>query len=547
MVWVRGAGELWVMENGLVRRYEFRDPGAVKEVRIESGSIGDVPEPLREAMKQAFGELAASVQQQRAPGVGARPADDGSKLSADDGLDVPIAPDQAMKASGLDAESRRGLWTGSKDGVSVELRFGDDVSWRVNNGEGLGTAAATTLRVLPDVMARHLDVMVAHGKESWVTCGRVSRGAGGGLQVEIWPHTSAAPFLPRISGLELTKRPSEVPGVSREVVLLDSDVEGRLVWGETVNGLRAALVRVSPGSDAKPGTVIDLNVVVQNVSERSEPFRGESPVAGAVPKIVFADGTVKDAGQNILDILSAVHDVVLPPRHVVVMSLMSVLIGELGPDSRSADPNRSVGYSSGKLADGAVVAGLTASLSFGHGPANAWKGTMMSGALSLEADRPEQKTSVLDASAEAQLEWGEAVNGLRGALIIRSPGTGKPEGIYLAVQNVADAPLRFVDEVRDERLRALYLGDAKGVKAVLSNAEPTMTDVTIEPRGVVYLNMMLRDASAEIAAVLIGGIRKDSRERWHAALELRDVPDGAWKGKLTTGETSGAVREGGRR
>jgi hypothetical protein len=194
-----------------------------------------------------------------------------------------------------------------------------------------------------------------------------------------------------------------------------------------------------------------------------------------------------------------------------------------------------------------VVAGLTASLSFGHGPANAWKGTLMSGTLSLEADRSEQKASVLDPSTEAQLDWGEAVNGLRGALIIRSPGPGKPEGIYLAVQNVSDAALRFVDEVRDERLRALYLGDAKGVKAVLSNAEPTMTDVTIEPRGVVYLNMMLRDASAEVAAVLIEGIRKDSLERWRGALELRDVPDGAWKGKLTTGETSGAVQEGGRR
>jgi hypothetical protein len=171
----------------------------------------------------------------------------------------------------------------------------------------------------------------------------------------------------------------------------------------------------------------------------------------------------------------------------------------------------------------------------------------MSGTLSLEADRPEQKTSVLDASTEAQLDWGEAVNGLRGALIIRSPGTGKPDGIYLAVQNVSDAPVRFVDEIRDERLRTLYLGDTKGVKAALSNAEPTMTDVTIEPRGVVYLNMMLRDASAEVAEVLIEGIRKDSLERWRGALELRDVPDGAWKGRLTTGETRGALREGGRR
>ena len=290
--------------------------------------------------------------------------------------------EKALKASGLDPESRRGVWTGSMDGVNVALRFGDDVSWRVNKGEGLGTAAATTLRVLPDVTATHLDVMVAHGKEGWVPCGRVSRGAGGGLRLEIWPHTSAAPFLPRISGLELTKRPAEIPGVSREAVLLDIDVEARLAWGEPVNGLRAALVRISPGGDVKPGTVIDLNVLVQNVSDQPVPFRGESPVAGAVPRIVLADGTVMDAGHNIADILSAVNDLVLPPRHVVVMTLMSMAIGEFGPDTRSADPNRSVGYSTGKLADGVVVAGVTASLTFGHGPANAWKGTLKTGQLS---------------------------------------------------------------------------------------------------------------------------------------------------------------------
>ena len=522
--WVRGAGELWVIEKDLVRRYDFRDPRAVKEVRFSPGSIGDVPEPLRGAMQEAFGELAVSgQQQQRAPGSGARRVVDWGKFPAYDELDRRFVPEKALelaakaeldgdevrslmfmilqgsvekavelqpllkdeqlkrkddeyhslalalaaydyslngnrealqflldqlangpagdvqaavpygfmdeweltmaahekhfargadgaagesyglfweqrrvlypeqlaryqekalKASGLDPESRRGVWTGSMDGVNVALRFGDDVSWRVNKGEGLGTAAATTLRVLPDVTATHLDVMVAHGKEGWVPCGRVSRGAGGGLQLEIWPHTSAAPFLPRISGLELTKRPAEIPGVSREAVLLDSDVEARLAWGEPVKGLRAALVRISPGGDVKPGTVIDLNVLVQNVSDQPVPFRGESPVAGAVPRIVLADGTVMDAGHNIADILSAVNDLVLPPRHVVVMTLMSMAIGEFGPDTRSADPNRSVGYSTGKLADGVVVAGVTASLTFGHGPANAWKGTLKTGQLS---------------------------------------------------------------------------------------------------------------------------------------------------------------------
>jgi hypothetical protein len=873
--WVRGAGELWVIEKELVRRYDFRDAGAVKEVRISPGSIGDVPEPLRGAMQQAFGELAASGQQQRAPAAGARRADDWGKFPAYDELDRRFVPqkalelaakaeldsdevrslmfmilqasvekagelqpllkdeqlkrkddeyhslalalaaydyslngnrealqflldqlangpagdvqaavpfgfideweltiaahekhfargadgaageayglfweqrsvlypeqfakyqEKALKASGLDPESRRGVWTGSKDGVSVALRFGDDVSWQIRNGEGFVTA---TLKVSPEVTGTTLNVMVAHGKESWETCGRVLRGAGGGLQLEIWPHTSAAPFLPRISGLELTKRPAEIPGVSREAVLLDSDVEARLAWGEPVKGLRAALVRISPGGDVKPGTVIDLNVLVQNVSDQPVPFRGESPVSGAAPRIVLADGTVKDAGHNIADILSAVNDLVLPPRHVLVMTLMSMAIGEFGPDTRSADPNRSVGYSTGKLADGAVVAGVTASLTFGHGPANAWKGTLSTAPLvmvasaqpggpafdvrkvfaaefggtpdsypqSLPFDRaelallagtkPEQRdrdevlqriafllkragaakdtgfrhllddatlrthavteaalkaydygvngnTKALDAllerlaatekgdvggmrigdvlayvdewersiplmekhvggdgegyefwhefwltraclfperyvqyysahpdcggrdpawlnrvsaepmvwgetldeATEAQLDWGEPVDGLRGAIMIRAPGAGKPEWITLVLQNVSDGQVRVADVRKDERLRTLVLSEGGKVLSAVTDDEPTMTDVALKPRAVVYLPLLNR-GGAEAAAAMIQGIRKDPQESWRAVLDVRDVPDGAWKGKLTTGETRGAVREGG--
>ena len=53
--------------------------------------------------------------------------------------------------------------------------------------------------------------------------------------------------------------------------------------------------------------------------------------------------------------------------------------------------------------------------------------------------------ATLAPAIEAQLDWGDAVNGLRGALISRSPGAGKPQGIYLAVQNVSDVPVHFAD------------------------------------------------------------------------------------------------------
>jgi len=61
IVWQPGAGELWVMQKGLVRKYNFADPAKVKETRYEPGSIEDVPEPLRDALRKVF-EVPAAPQ-----------------------------------------------------------------------------------------------------------------------------------------------------------------------------------------------------------------------------------------------------------------------------------------------------------------------------------------------------------------------------------------------------------------------------------------------------------------------------------------------------
>jgi hypothetical protein len=154
----------------------------------------------------------------------------------------------------------------------------------------------------------------------------------------------------------------------------------------------------------------------------------------------------------------------------------------------------------------------------------------------------------LDPATEAQLDWGEPVNGLRGALLIRSPGTGQPEGIYLVVQNVAETPVRFVDTIKSEKLRKLYVSDTKGILFVLSNGEPTQTDVVLQPREVAHLSMLLAESSDGERLhtdVMIEGLRKDSLQTWRAVLEIAHTQKGAWTGKLTTSETRGAVREGG--
>lgn len=145
---------------------------------------------------------------------------------------------------------------------------------------------------------------------------------------------------------------------------------------------------------------------------------------------------------------------------------------------------------------------------------------------------------------EAQLDWGDTVDGLRGAVVVRSPAAGEPPGIFLAVQNVAQTPLRFADTIAVERLRTMYVSASGRILFALTNGEPTKTDVTLEPREVVYLPMMPPAKSAEEKtpeAALIEGIRKDSLQTWKVVLEIQNAPEGAWKGRLTTAETRGAV------
>lgn len=150
----------------------------------------------------------------------------------------------------------------------------------------------------------------------------------------------------------------------------------------------------------------------------------------------------------------------------------------------------------------------------------------------------------LDPSAEAQLDWGEPVNGLRSAIVIRPTAPGAEQGIFLAVQNVSDKPLRFADTTGAKDLRKLYVSDTKDILFGLTSNEPTKTDATLQPREVAYLRLLEPTASAQkdVEPTMIEGLRKDSLQTWRAVLDIQNAPDGAWKGKLTTGETRGAVR-----
>jgi beta-lactamase regulating signal transducer with metallopeptidase domain len=154
-------------------------------------------------------------------------------------------------------------------------------------------------------------------------------------------------------------------------------------------------------------------------------------------------------------------------------------------------------------------------------------------------DTSVQSGNKIDLNTEAQLDWGETVNGLRAATIIH----GQPPAICLALQNVSQAPLRFTDTVQTEDLRNLILSDSKGILFVLTADEPTQIDVLLQPREVVYLRMMppVKEGEHSAESALIEGLRKDTLQSWEIALKIDSAPEGAWKGTLVTAPTRAAV------
>lgn len=63
-VWERGTGELWIIQKGLARKVDFKNPAKVEETRFEDGGIANAPQQFHEVLKAVFNEPGAPVQQQ---------------------------------------------------------------------------------------------------------------------------------------------------------------------------------------------------------------------------------------------------------------------------------------------------------------------------------------------------------------------------------------------------------------------------------------------------------------------------------------------------
>ena len=148
-----------------------------------------------------------------------------------------------------------------------------------------------------------------------------------------------------------------------------------------------------------------------------------------------------------------------------------------------------------------------------------------------------------------KLRWGEPVNGLRSALVIR-PASAEPKAdqmpdLYLVVQNVSDAPIRLKDATTAPKHHMLYLKLDGKIQMGIGSDEPTPTDVVLQPREVtsrLVFPSEVKNRDGQTAGSLVAeGALKDSHQTMVVEMKIERAPAGAWSGKLVTRETSGAA------
>ncbi|MFO0887766.1 MAG: hypothetical protein U0790_01325 [Isosphaeraceae bacterium] len=158
---------------------------------------------------------------------------------------------------------------------------------------------------------------------------------------------------------------------------------------------------------------------------------------------------------------------------------------------------------------------------------------------------------------EHLLRWGKPSNGLRAALVILRPA-GEPEEageipeLYLAVQNISDAPVRFKDTVTSPRLRELIIKAGGKTQGIIVDPHPTRTEVVLQPREAAVLRFFSGKAKAPggrtAGSLMAEDMLKDPEQTLAAEMRIEDGPAGTWTGKLRTGETGGtAAAEAGAR
>ena len=159
--------------------------------------------------------------------------------------------------------------------------------------------------------------------------------------------------------------------------------------------------------------------------------------------------------------------------------------------------------------------------------------------------------ATIQPGTEENLKWGDPVNGLRAAVVIRTssdkPKAGEMPDLYVAVQNVSKAPIRLNDTLAEQQPRMLYLKSDGKIQAGIGAKNPRLGDRMLQPGEVTFVLMYDSEPLADgrtTGSIIAEGVLKDTHQSVVADMLIERAPAGAWTGKLVTGETSGSVASG---
>lgn len=147
---------------------------------------------------------------------------------------------------------------------------------------------------------------------------------------------------------------------------------------------------------------------------------------------------------------------------------------------------------------------------------------------------------------ETSLNWGEAVDGLRAALVVHpapapAARNNKPD-LSLAIQNVSDAPLRLtdIDVAAETPTRTLFVKRDDVYLAGLGSNDPRIGNVTIAPKEMIFVRVfsekILENDENSLGQSLIKDLSNDLRQSLIAKFQIESAPQDAWKGTLQTGD-----------
>lgn len=377
--------------------------------------------------------------------------------------------------------------------------------------------------------------------DSWIRQSPVKPEADEVLALRDWeldrdehPVADVVAWLDRIASINPQPIQFAINGekrVSRELTVEERNV---LKFGPIAeNGLRAAW-DYSPVKDVyKIGDVLKTTLVLQNTTENILEFGCGYSLSNNVRWIVTGDGKrkVEVDETSLRGSVPFVTFHVKPGQVAEIMGYGGVTIGDIEPRplprlKARADERITVRWDVRK-----PVEMTTGTVSFkvaamDHNPA--------------QPDR--QVASKLPAATEKILQWGKPVNGLRAALS-RLPSLGKPLrgqvwDFNLVVQNVSDAPLRFIGNEASPNIRRVTLRRDGDTLFRLISEEPSNVDVILQPRETLAFPLITPDDAKGRS------MAENPVFTFLSMMKVEQAPIGAWSGELRTPEVSGAVISG---